>query len=128
MPGRAKTETALVQEILAAYGARADLMIWRNNTGAARARTGRLIRFGTPGEPDILGVCYRCFSIPSSWSAATTPPYIFGQAIAIEAKGARGRQTKRQKAWQQAFEKVGGIYILAKTVDDVAEILGASDD
>ena len=41
-----------------------------------------------------------------------------GNAIAVEMKGA-GRQEEKQKAFQAAWEKAGGLYILARSVADV---------
>jgi hypothetical protein len=45
-----------------------------------------------------------------------------GRAIAIETKGA-GRQQENQRAFQAAWEKHGGVYVLARSTDDLAGIL-----
>ncbi len=48
-------EAAVLRSVLAIlkhHGIRA----WRNNTGAATNPAGRLVRFGLPGGPDVLGV------------------------------------------------------------------------
>jgi hypothetical protein len=42
-----------------------------------------------------------------------------GLAFGIEVKAAKGTQREAQKNWQKACEKRGGIYILARSVEDV---------
>ena len=77
---------------------------WRNNTGAMvseyKGKT-RFMRFGSVGSPDIFvlknGVCY-----------------------GIEVKGPKGTQSDAQKEFQVRFEVAGGVYILAKGIDEVA--------
>ena len=41
-----------------------------------------------------------------------------GRAVAIETKGA-GRQQENQRNFQAAWEKAGGLYVLARSVEDV---------
>ncbi len=81
----------------------------RRNTGASKYTDDngkeRLVRFGVKGAPDIQGV------LKTQWG---------GQAIAIECKRLKGgRQSNEQKQWQRNFERGGGIYILARSVNDV---------
>ena len=74
-------------------------IFWRQNTGAAR--TGdRLIRFGIPGQADITGV-------------------ITGRRIDIEVKTDTGRQSIEQREYQARITFAGGIYVLARSLDDV---------
>jgi Holliday junction resolvase len=40
-----------------------------------------------------------------------------GQTLFVEVKGKRGRQRESQKAFQAAVESVGGIYLLASSVE-----------
>lgn len=96
-----KSEHQIQNEILAEFGARHDMKIWRQNTGAALGKSG-LIRFGVPGQADITGLL-----IPS------------GRRIEIEVKDAKGRQRQSQKKFQAMIENAGGIYILARSVEDV---------
>ena len=42
-----------------------------------------------------------------------------GRAFGIEVKTAKGQQREAQKKWQAAWEKRGGIYILARSLEDV---------
>lgn len=46
-----------------------------------------------------------------------------GKPIAIEVKIGKDRQSEAQKKYQQDFEKVGGIYIIAKTFTQFVEEL-----
>jgi len=42
-----------------------------------------------------------------------------GQALYIEVKKPGGRQSPKQKQFQQSLESAGGTYILAKSIDDI---------
>lgn len=48
-----------------------------------------------------------------------------GMALAIEVKAPKGKASALQRAWEQWWVSSGGIYILAKSVEDVAGALGA---
>lgn len=76
---------------------------FRMNTGKARMG-GRFVTFGIPGQPDIFAI-------------------IRGRFVGIEVKTATGRQSKDQKNWQRNCERAGGLYILARSVDDVRVVL-----
>ena len=77
---------------------------WRNNSGAMvseyKGKT-RFMRFGSVGSPDIFvlkgGTCY-----------------------GIEVKGPKGTQSDVQKEFQVRFEAAGGVYVLAKGIEEVA--------
>jgi hypothetical protein len=99
----ALSEAVLQQEIRLALGQRDDVFLFRINVGKFRPIDGgrRVIQSAPEGTPDLLGVM--------------TP----GRAFAIEVKAPRGIQSEVQKNWQAAWEKRGGIYILAKSLDDV---------
>lgn len=87
--------------------------VWRNNTRtvmvAGKGGKPRPMFFGLPGSPDIIGV------LPG------------GRFIGVECKkplGPRGGtngsvQSDDQRAFQNECEKVGGLYVLARDVDDV---------
>ena len=132
-PARKLTHAQLRAGILAEFGSRDDLLLWPNSVGVAiTPDLRRVVRYGTPGSADILGVWRQKY-----WSAETINPdgfcpverkwnHVVGQAIAIEVKVGRDVQSKKQKAWQSAFEAMGGIYILARSVEDVAVLIGGS--
>lgn len=95
-------ESDLLHAILVEFGSRPDLRIWRANVIAARSRTGQVIRAGVPGQADISGILW-----PN------------GRRIEIETKSRKGKQREAQRRWQEMIEKMGGLYILARTLDDV---------
>lgn len=98
-------ESDLISAILREFGARPDLRLWRQNTGAARTKTGALVRFGIKGQADISGIRDT------------------GQRVEIECKTATGRLSKEQKRWWDMIVKFGGLYILARSTDDVRAAL-----
>ena len=79
--------------------------VWPVFTGGIPCRAGAhgIIMRPNPaaGMPDIVGV------LPN------------GLFLGIEVKTATGRQSDAQKAFQSAVEDNGGVYILARSVDDV---------
>lgn len=103
------SESKLVAEVLIALGARADCRVWRSNSGVAKNRaTGAFVRFGVPGQGDVSGILRG------------------GRRLEIELKTPRGRQSEEQLAFQQMIERFGGLYVLARSVDDaVAAVEGA---
>ena len=130
------TEQALQQHILAAIGSLPGVLVWRQNVGKAPSawqrlpawleawiRTsgfdvaghgplhisgGRLVQYGATGQADILCVCR-------------------GRLLAIEVKTAKGRQSLAQVAWQRALEAAGGVYVVARSVDDTVAAVGSID-
>jgi hypothetical protein len=98
------SEAVIQQNIRLALGQRDDIFMFRINVGVFRPMRGeqaRAIRSAPDGTPDLLGV------------------KAHGQAFGIEVKASKGRQSQAQKNWQRAWEKRGGIYILARSVEDV---------
>src|SRR3990167_4267144 len=121
---RKLTHAKLLAEILLAFGSRDDLLLWPNSVGVAvTPDLKRIVRYGTPGSADILGVWHRKYTEedPDGFTLIS-----YGQAIAIEVKVGRDVQSKKQKVWQAAFEAMGGTYILARSVEDVAVVIGGS--
>ena len=105
-------ETALVRSILD-YLALKRIWAYRTNTGALQDKTGRLVRFGVAGHPDIVArlkpIGYTGFS---------------GRVVWIEAKSDKGKQTEAQTGWQKKAEEHGDIYILARKLEDVMDVFG----
>jgi hypothetical protein len=75
-------------------------LAWPNNTGALKDATGRLVRYGLVGSPDILAC-------------------IKGRMVGIECKVGRDWQRHPQKQFAAALARADGIYILARSVEDV---------
>lgn len=63
--------------------------------------SGRFVSFALAGQSDISGI------------------YRDGRRIEIEVKAARGRPSEQQRAWAKMIEKMGGLYLLARSADEV---------
>lgn len=101
-----RLETPIMQDVLVAITALPDAMFYRQNSGLFFTPTGRRVRAAVTGAADIIG-CYR------------------GRAVAIETKRANGgAQRKSQEKYQAAWEKAGGVYIVARSVADALAGLG----
>jgi hypothetical protein len=134
---RTEAHTKLVNEILLAFGARPGVLLWSNRTGvgiapatlAAFDKQGRTLRqvitsaprivYGLVGSADILGV--RMLPVREVGNDARIP---VGQFIAIECKTGKAKLTDEQKAFRRTVMSLGGVYIEARSVDDVAAVLG----
>ena len=57
--------------------------------------------FGYPGSADITGI------LPD------------GRRLEVECKSATGRQSEKQKKFEEKIRTNGGIYILARSVEDL---------
>lgn len=111
-------ERDLLHLILSTWGAHPQLRIWRANTGVGWFANGQParktdpgaypVKFGTPGQGDISGLV-----LPS------------GRRLEIETKTERGRQSDDQKSFQTMIERFGGLYVLARSLDDVDRALAA---
>jgi len=80
------------------------MFFYRQNTGTFATEAGGYYRFGTVGAPDIVLICA-------------------GIYVGIECKSSSGRQSPAQKDFQERLEKVGGVYILARSMDEVQKRL-----
>ena len=97
----------LVNAVLIAVTALPDGMFFRASTGVARPLgTTRVVRFNLPGTPDILGT-FR------------------GRSVGIECKTGTGRLSAVQRTWRKNFLRSGGLYIEARSVQQVLAELGA---
>ena len=67
----------------------------------------KLVKFGLQGSADIIGLM---------------KPH--GRFLAIEVKTEKGRQSESQKRFQRMIEDMGGLYILARSPEDVIKALG----
>ncbi len=98
------TERAIKQAILLYLGSRRDTLVWNNPTGSAILPNGAVVRYGCVGSPDIIGV-------------------IDGRPLGVEVKTATGRQSDAQRAFEARWVACGGLYILARSIDDVQHAL-----
>ena len=119
-------ESALVREILATYGSLDGVLLWRNNVGAAKDKSGRLIRFGVKGSADILGVVRQRLTVRTVINPNGMQPLervidtVVGRAIAIECKRSGEKLSEAQEAWARAWVKAGAAYVLAYDLRDAS--------
>jgi len=100
------TEKELQNAILRAFGTLPVLRLWRANVGVARLGR-RVVRFGIPGQGDLTGI------LPD------------GRRLEIEVKTVAGRQSPAQRRFQEMMERFHGVYILARSIEDVRQELAA---
>jgi hypothetical protein len=79
--------------------------VWRNNTGALRDKKDRPVFFGKVGSSDIIGL------LPG------------GRFIAVECKAPGGRLSEHQIEFLQDIERMGGLAVIAKSVEDLEKFL-----
>lgn len=79
--------------------------------GGGRVRGAFLKAMGLQaGWPDMLVVA-RCDMAGAS------------RNVALELKAAKGRQSPEQKSFQEKWEETGGIYFIARSIDEVEGFL-----
>ncbi len=82
-------------------------IFWKNDTGVAKSMDGkRVVRFGCPGSPDIIGC-------------------VDGLFVGFEVKTRKGKQTDKQKKFQIVLERSGGLYCVPRSAE---EAVGALND
>lgn len=89
----------LVNEILLAVGSMPQCRVWPRAVGFDRMKK---IKYGIVGESDIDGIM-----MPN------------GRRISIEVKTGTGKLSKEQLAWRTMIEKFGGLYIEARSLEQV---------
>lgn len=112
-------ESAVLTSVLKYLGARKDCRVWRNNTGRIADRKGRVVSFGLVGSADIIGI-RKVFvgggGKPGTWAGLSVE---CGQFLAVECKSDHGRQSQAQRNFQTMVESMGGLYIIARRVEDL---------
>ena len=107
-------EYLIKREILLELSKHPRIMLWNNPTAVAKPRaSGRYIRFGVPGAADLLGVIGVVIG-----TTFPPPDQPLGIALAIETKTNTGELSPKQVNWKSAFSAHGGIYILARSVEN----------
>jgi hypothetical protein len=100
----ATRETAVVKAVLQYLQHVRGWVAWRSNSGALKAEN-RLVRFGTPGQADVLGV------LPG------------GRLLAVECKRPGGKTTALQRAWLDMVASAGGLALVVDGVESLARQL-----
>lgn len=80
---------------------------WRQNSGAFKTERGGFYYMGSPGAPDIFVVL---------------PPE--GKLVGIEVKDLKGKLNENQVVFKANLEKTGGVYLVARSLDDVIKFFG----
>lgn len=96
-----KEHQKLVDDILFAVGSHKRIRLWTRNVGFDYMRK---IKFGVEGEADLQGII------------APT-----GRMLGIECKTGTGRLSAAQKRWRDMLIKFGGLYIEARSIDQVLD-------
>ena len=119
MAKRTKKESLIQQEIMLEIGRRPNALIVRRNVGLFKTLDGlRTVKIGQNGEADVQGIigdqkCPNC-----------NHP-IHPMPFAIEVKDETNTQDPDQISWQiNVWERRGGKYVLARSVDDAIKGLG----
>ncbi len=103
-----RRESEVMSGVMAYLSIRKDCDCWRQNTSAGIARSGQFMRSGQPGASDIL-----CIQAPT------------GRMVGIECKReVGGKLSSEQELWGANLERFGGLYIVARDIEVVAERLG----
>ena len=111
------SEAQTQQEIRLAASA-AGCTLFRNNQGAFKSDSGRLVRYGVcqPGGSDLIG-----------WLPVVITADMVGTTIAafvaIEVKAPRGRATDAQMNFIAAVIAAGGRAGIARSTDDLRAIV-----
>lgn len=98
-----KTETEIqndIRVVLSKLG-----IVRRNNVGTFITPYGAPIKIGIPGESDLTLFCRG------------------GRTVFIEVKTPTGRQSKKQKKFQAAVERLGFEYIILRSVEDAERFI-----
>lgn len=111
------SESAIQQHIRLALS-RAGSVMHRNNVGAYRDETGRVIRYGVghPGGSDLIG-----------WTPVLITPDMVGSTLAvftaIEVKTPTGRPTQHQLNFITQVLRGGGLAGIARSPNDAVQIV-----
>ncbi len=83
-------------------------IIWRQQSGVFMGPSGHVVRVGIEGQADLGGVLCN------------------GRALQIETKSATGRLREPQERWRGMVERMGGLWILARSADDAVAAVRAA--
>jgi len=131
-PVRRREESTLLADIRLAIGLRPDILQARINTGvyAAPRNPKTRIRSAPNGYPDLPLTQLRRVMVrhrtETNFSLHEEDRWhYYGQTIFVETKSKNGKLSDDQKAFKAAAEKVGALYIVPRSVEEVLDVLGA---
>lgn len=132
-----KRENAVLADIRLGLGRRDDILAQRIATGVFMLPdgSGRRIRSAADGTPDLICTWRREITVHEIMGKDGFNPhervstYVIGQTLFIETKRLHGgKQSEDQINFQIAAEKVGAIYILARSMEDVEAVIGTQQN
>lgn len=103
MPNQSAAHTKLVEDLMLTVGSLPLVRIWKRPVGYDPINK---VTYGLVGEADLDGI---------------VAPY--GRRLHIECKTGSGKLNGSQKTFKAMVEKFGGIYIIARSVDQVLKEL-----
>ena len=103
-----------IQKEILAYLDSQGIWAWKNATQGGRVAGGKRVKAPVTGSPDIFGI------ITDSHGSHLFPA---GRLLAIEVKTPTGVLSDSQKAWIEKAAKSGVICFVARSVQDVKDIL-----
>jgi hypothetical protein len=113
----AGSNEAAVQNRIRLALSRGATRLFRNNTGALKDATGRLVHFGLcKGSSDLIG-----------WKSVVVTPEMVGQTVAVfcalEIKD-KGKATVLQRHFISVVNEAGGVAGVARSVEEAQRIVG----
>ncbi len=112
------TQENSVQRACLNYLRLKGILCWRANSSPIPLPKGGFRSFaGLRGVADILAV------VPMTVDVVGRGPMIFGILLACECKSPTGKLSKHQEAFRDAVVNAGGIYVVARSVNDLIEAL-----
>jgi hypothetical protein len=94
-----------VEDILIELSKNENIRVWKSQVAMAKVGS-RYLKFGVKGLPDITGII------------RVRDRGIF---LGIEAKTGKAVQSIQQKKFEQMIKKLGGFYMVARSVDDARD-------
>lgn len=117
-PERPVLESDVLAETRSALSSLPHVLIARNNSGALKDATGRLVRYGLgDGSADLIG----CVSI--ELTDMDSAPFKVGVYVAIEMKRPGKKATEEQRAWLDIYASRGAITGVAHSAEEALQIL-----
>lgn len=113
--------TALVQQIRLALGREPDLILWPMQPGGFQDLSGRPMRCGPNGMADLCGILACDVAL---WTMPVQGRLLrLGRWFCLEVKTGRGVQSEAQRLWGDLVRRMGGCYVVVRSVDDAVAAL-----
>jgi ribosomal protein S19 len=110
-------ESDVTKLVLLRYRQDKGVILWRNNVGVLRNKTGRPVRFGLANESKAMNARYKSADLIGIRRVTITPDMVgqtIGVFMSVEIKATNGKAKPAQLAWRQLIIDFGGM----ATVED----------